>query len=96
MPLLSNGRLGLSALILVAVLMHTTCGQVQPQCSAELLQISPNGIITFSPLSEGSGPVDASYDAGAAGGWYALANGFIDAVRSGGLPFGECSRVLWR
>lgn len=95
MLLITRGRFNLSVLTLglIGLLSLTalpTSGQIELQCPNELLTIS-NGTITFSPISEGSGPVDASYDPGAAGGWYALANGFVDAVRPGSLPFGELS-----
>ena len=99
MLLITRGRFSRSVLILgvIGLLSLTalpTSGQIEQQCPTELLTISSNGTITFSPLSNGSGPVDASYDPGAAGGWYALANGFIDAVRPGGLPFGKLSHFL--
>ena len=48
-----------------------------------------NGTLLFPPLPAGMANVDTAYDAGALEGWYNLANSFADAVRSGGLPYGE-------
>lgn len=71
---------------LLALLGLATAQQLQ--CPTETVT-EVNGELVFGPLSEGSGPVDATYNPGTIGGWNALANGFVDTVRSGDLPFGE-------
>lgn len=97
--LVNRGRFSPSVLIAVVTLLSFTAlptfGQLNLQCPSHLLTIAPNGSINFAPLSEGSGLVDASYVPGIAAGWYALANGFVDTVRPGGLPYGESSIPLY-
>ena len=59
------------------------------QCPASSVSVNSNGSLMFRPLSAGSDNVDASFDPGVIGGWYSLSSGFVDAVRSGSLPYGE-------
>ena len=73
-------------LLIVAVTLVSA--QLNLQCPSTSVSIS-NGTISFSPLSGGSGPVDAAYDASLVSRtWYSLANRFVDTVRNGGLPYG--------
>ena len=58
------------------------------QCPAESVSVD-NGTLTYRPLSPGTETEDPVYNAGAIGGWYSLASGFVDVVRSGSLPYGE-------
>ena len=75
--------------LVLAVLMCIADAQVDLQCPSTPLTIS-DGTINFTLLSEGSGPVDATYSASfVSRTWYSLANGFVDTVRSGGLPYSE-------
>ena len=50
-----------------------------------------NGTISFAPVSTTTtgGFSPSVYDARGLDGYYAMANGFVDAVRSGSLPYGE-------
>ena len=49
-----------------------------------------NGTISFAPVPTSTGGFSPSvYDARGLDGYYAVANGFVDAVRSGSLPYGE-------
>lgn len=57
-------------------------------CPANSVMVS-NGTLMFQPLSPGSDNIDPMYNPGAIGGWYSLAAGFVDVVRSGSLPYGE-------
>ena len=59
-------------------------------CPAESVTVSSNGSLAFRPLSSGADNTDPTYNRGAIGGWYSLAAGFVDVVRSGTLPYGEC------
>ena len=82
-----------NGLVLLMILVSCTA-QLDLQCPSTPLVIS-DGTITFTPLSEGSGPVDATYNASLVSRtWYSLANGFVDAVRSGGLPYGKGSHQV--
>ncbi len=74
--------LAVSLLALASVVM------AQQQCPADSVT-EENGQLIFAELSEGAGLVDATYDPGSLGAWNSLANGFVNAVRSGGLPYGE-------
>lgn len=58
------------------------------QCPAESV-VNENGSLIYRPLSPGSDIADPVYDPGVIGGWYSLAAGFVDVVRSGSLPYGE-------
>ena len=58
------------------------------QCPRDSVSVS-NGSLMFSPLSPGSANTDPNYDPGAIGGWYSIASGFVDVVRSGSLPYSE-------
>lgn len=55
--------------------------------------VDGNGNLVFPPLPEGGTDFTYEYDP-AIGGWYDLANGFVDMVRPGGLPYGEFIVVL--
>ncbi len=84
---MSANKLWLNAVLLTTSLT-LACAQIDLQCPSQPLTIL-NGTIAFTPLSEGSGPVDASYNASLVSRtWFSLANGFVDIVRNGGLPYG--------
>ena len=75
--------------LLLMVAITLVDAQLNLQCPSTSLTIS-DGTITFTPLTGDSGPVDATYNASLVSRtWYSLANGFVDAVRSGGLPYGK-------
>ena len=78
----------LLSLCILGVIILNSFANGQLQCPVNRVDVLDNGTVLFGPLSPGSGPVDASYDPGAIGGWNSLANGFIDAVQSQPLPFG--------
>ena len=78
----------LISLCILGVIILSSFANGQLQCPVNEVTVLDNGTILFGPLSAGSGPVDASYDPGAIGGWNSLASGFIDAVQSRPLPFG--------
>ena len=81
--------------LVLALLMCVVDAQIDLQCPSTPLTIS-NGTINFTPLSEGSGPVDATYNPTLVSRtWYSLANGFVDTVRSGGLPYGKSSSIMY-
>ncbi|XP_064382780.1 prominin-1-like [Halichondria panicea] len=79
--------LAVSLLALASVVM------AQQQCPADSVT-EENGQLIFAELSEGAGLVDATYDPGSLGAWNSLANGFVNAVRSGGLPYDLLIPVL--
>jgi hypothetical protein len=58
------------------------------QCPRDSVSVS-NGSLMFRPLSPGTANTDPNYDPGAIGGWYSMASGFVDVVRSGSLPYSE-------
>ena len=53
-----------------------------------------SGSLIFRPLSSRSTGGNPDYDPGAIGGWYSLASGFIEVVRSGSLPYGKYTSTL--
>ncbi len=81
-------QVSLCVLATSLLVLGLATAQQQLQCPAETVT-EVDGELIFGPLSPGSGAVDATYDPGTIGAWNALANGFVDAVRSGSLPFGE-------
>ena len=86
----TSSRITLSN-VLAALTVAVVCvnAQLDLQCPSTPLTIS-NGRINFTPLSEDSGPVDATYSASLLSRtWYSLANQFVDSVRRGGLPYGK-------
>ena len=62
------------------------------QCPRDSVSVN-NGSLMFRPLSPGTANTDPNYDPGAIGGWYSLASGFVDVVRSGNLPYSELHEV---
>lgn len=79
----------LVSLVLVLGLLDSVYSQgICPANQARVTAL-PNGTLMFPPLPAGRPNVDTAYDAGALEGWFNLANSFADAVRSGGLPYGE-------
>ena len=58
------------------------------QCPRDSVTVD-NGSLVFRALSPGTANTDPNYDPGAIGGWYSLASGFVDVVRSGSLPYSE-------
>ena len=59
------------------------------RCPDEPVSVSSNGSLIFRRLSTRSDGSEPSYDPGAIGGWYSMAAGFIEVVRSGSLPYGR-------
>lgn len=85
----SNGFAVLSFVLIS--LSSYTCGQIQ--CPAPFVRVFPNGTADFDSLPPGGEDVDPVYDPGAIGGWYDLAEGFVDAVRPGSLPYSKCFKL---
>ena len=64
------------------------------QCPRDSVSIN-NGSLMFRPLSPGTANTDPNYDPGAIGGWYSMASGFVDVVRSGNLPYSEYNKLFY-
>lgn len=81
-----------ASLVLTVVLLSLSCCSAQIQCPDSILTFNPDGSVDFGSLElpSGADPVDPSYNPGPAGGWYALAAGFVNVVRPGSLPYGWC------
>ena len=75
--------------VLKFLVLATCCGVVTGQGEEERIV---NGTIVFGPLPSRSPPLSsASYDDGGLQPLLDLANSFINTVKSGGPPYGECS-----
>ena len=81
-----------SSVCVIVVSLFALGSQVRAQQCVTVNVTEENGQLMFGSLSPGAGPVDATYDPGSLGAWNSLANGFVNAVRSGGLPYGEGDR----
>lgn len=64
------------------------------QCPRDSVSVDDDGSLMYRPLSPGTADIDPSYDPGAIGGWYSLAAGFVDVVRSGSLPYSEYHAIV--
>ena len=84
MAILSSSQIGVGFFLSFVSLAASAA-----QCPAVPVSVNDDGSLTFRPLSTRSGDTGSNYDPGAIGGWYSLPSGFIDAVRSGSLPYGE-------
>ena len=88
-----TGTSRLLAVVVVFLLLTTLPLSETVQCPSDSVSVS-NGSLIFRPLSPGTANTDPNYDPGAIGGWYLMASGFIDVVRSGSLPYSEQSVTL--
>ena len=89
-----TGTSQLLAVVAVFSLLTTTLPLYEAvQCPSDSVSVS-NGSLIFRPLSSGTANTDPNYDPGAIGGWYLIASGFVDVVRSGSLPYSEQSITL--
>ena len=79
-------------LLLGISLLGSSLAQI---CTTDLGSVTSddNGTLSFPPLPPGADNINPSYDP-ALKVWYDLASSFIDAVRSGSLPYGE-GLILW-
>ena len=84
----AGSHLLLSLMGIISILSSSPLLVRAVQCPAESVTVS-NGTLMFRPLSPGTNTEDPVYDPGVIGGWYSLASGFVDVVRSGTLPYGE-------
>ncbi len=78
----------LLSLGLLAVILQPSLAQDEFTCVGTAPVGVTNGQLNFSALPEGGTPFTYSYDP-AIGGWYDLANGFVDTVRPGSLPYSK-------
>ena len=83
-----GGQIGFALLLSVVPLAVRTL-----QCPDVPVQRLSNGSLVFRPLSAGPQESNPIYDPGAIGGWYSLPSGFIEVVRSGSLPYGNCRQL---
>ena len=83
---------GISQLLAMAVMFLALLGAPPlleaVQCPRDSVSLS-NESLLFRPLSPGTANTEPNYDPGAIGGWYSIASGFVDVVRSGSLPYSE-------
>lgn len=83
------GTSQLLALAVVFLSLLTTPPLLEAvQCPRDSVSVN-NGSLMFRPLSPGTDNTNPSYNPGAIGGWYSLASGFVDVVRSGSLPYSK-------
>lgn len=88
------GTSQLLALAVVFLSLLTTPPLLEAvQCPRDSVSVN-NGSLMFRPLSPGTANTDPNYDPGAIGGWYSLASGFVDVVRSGSLPYNQIENQL--
>ena len=67
-----------------------TCFVVSTGVFAQNNVVFDNGTISFAPVPTSTGSFSpVTYDDRGLGGYYGMANGFVDVVRSGSLPYGE-------
>lgn len=85
----------LRAALLLALSCSVALAQSPPlQCSSYDGSVRVvNGQLEFNPLSRDNEYDIPDYNPGPLVGWYAMANGFNNAVRPGGLPYGESTRA---
>lgn len=89
MKLLAGTHLPLTLVGALLVLLSAPHLARAVQCPSDSVLVGSNGTLVFRALPPGSDNSDPVYDPGAIGGWYSLAGGFVDVVRSGSLPYGE-------
>ncbi len=78
--------------VLLLISLSSSYGQIrQIQCPRPLLTVTDDGDVVFDPFPSTSNAANdvPVYNPGPIGGWHNLAGSFVDAVRSGSLPYGK-------